>query len=94
MDSIERDEAVDDEISSEREMDLPATGAKNSVAPEDSDEVHRQQIEDIGGRFANRSISPGDWKSLCRMFQCREDIEDHKPIGFKMTLSGYQLHAI
>ena len=78
----------------EREMDLPATGAKNSVAPEDSDEVHRQQIEDIGGRFANRSISPGDWKSLCRMFQCHEDIEDHKPVGFKMTLSGYQLHAI
>ena len=96
IDSIERDEVADDEIRSERETNSSAAGASNPAALEDDadEEAHRRQIEDIGGRFANRSISPGDWKSLCRMFQCREDIEDHKPVGFKLTLSGYQLHAI
>lgn len=61
---------------------------------DDSDDVHWRQVEDIGGHFANRSISTKDWKSLCRMFQCREDVEEHKPVGFKMALSDYQLHGI
>ncbi|KAI0111478.1 hypothetical protein F4814DRAFT_460735 [Daldinia grandis] len=61
---------------------------------EDDQESFQQQIEDIGGRFANRSISDEDWKSVCRMFQCHEDIQEHKPVGFKLPISGYQLHAI
>jgi hypothetical protein len=41
---------------------------------EDGQESYRQEIEDIGGQFANGSISDEDWKSVCRMFQCHEDI--------------------
>ncbi|KAI2606629.1 hypothetical protein GGR54DRAFT_620549 [Hypoxylon sp. NC1633] len=28
------------------------------------------------------------------MFQCPEDSMEYKPVGFKLALSGYQLHAI
>ncbi|KAI6080124.1 hypothetical protein F4821DRAFT_84523 [Hypoxylon rubiginosum] len=59
-----------------------------------NEEDSRQQIEDIGRQFANRSISAEDWKSVCRMFQCPEESTEYKPVGFKLAISGYQLHAI
>ncbi|KAI2625624.1 hypothetical protein GGR54DRAFT_654017 [Hypoxylon sp. NC1633] len=64
---------------------------------EDADEKGaRQLIEDFGRQFAKRIVSAEDWKNVCRMFQCQEDITEHQPIGFKVALSvsGYQLHAI
>ncbi|KAI1370749.1 hypothetical protein F4677DRAFT_342836 [Hypoxylon crocopeplum] len=71
--------------------------AAGGLGLEDDDadeEDSRQQIEDIGRQFANRSISVKDWKSVCRMFQCPEDSTEYKPVGFKLAISGYQLHAI
>ncbi|KAI8622933.1 hypothetical protein F5Y19DRAFT_30004 [Xylariaceae sp. FL1651] len=61
---------------------------------ETNGEDHQEQVEDIGRQFANRSISARGWKNLCRMFQCQEDIKEHMPVGFKLSISSYQLHAI
>ncbi|OTA94931.1 hypothetical protein M434DRAFT_381987 [Hypoxylon sp. CO27-5] len=62
---------------------------------DDADEEDRhQQVEDISGRFAHRNISAEDWRSVCRMFQCPEDSREYQPIGFKLAISDYQLHAV
>ncbi|KAI1439424.1 hypothetical protein F5Y02DRAFT_412234 [Annulohypoxylon stygium] len=72
-----------------------ATSSNHGLLDDDADEEgSRQQVEDIGGQFANCSISAEDWKSVCRMFQCPEDSAEHRPAGFKLAISDYQLHAI
>ncbi|CAJ2507903.1 Uu.00g090890.m01.CDS01 [Anthostomella pinea] len=58
------------------------------------EEGHQDEIENLGGQFANRTISAENWTSLCRLFQCQENITEHRPVGFKLTISAYQLHAV
>ncbi|RYP93280.1 hypothetical protein DL770_000569 [Monosporascus sp. CRB-9-2] len=96
IDVVELLNSDDDNQHSQIDRSSPLAGAGDATnLDDDSDtEVHRQEVEDIGGQFAHRSVSPKDWKSLGRMFHCREDIEEHRHVGFKIIISGYQLHAI
>ncbi|KAI0120926.1 hypothetical protein F4776DRAFT_632419 [Hypoxylon sp. NC0597] len=78
-------------------VDSAECAATNDTRPLEDDvdeESYLQQVEDISSRFALRSISAEDWKRVCRMFQCPEDSREYTPVGFKLAISDYQLHAI
>ncbi|KAI0839939.1 hypothetical protein F5Y06DRAFT_303044 [Hypoxylon sp. FL0890] len=71
-----------------------ATGDLYHLDDDVDEEGSLQQVEDISSRFALRDISTEDWKRVCRMFQCPEDSREYMPVGFKLAISDYQLHAI
>ncbi|KAI1840191.1 hypothetical protein JX266_013592 [Neoarthrinium moseri] len=78
------------------DSDEEAPPALASPEPKDSapDDAETSQAEALAGRFANRGISDKDWASLCRLFQMDANAEAHRPAGFRLALSSYQLHAI
>ncbi|OTA62315.1 hypothetical protein K449DRAFT_382319 [Hypoxylon sp. EC38] len=84
-------------IGDKESVDKAGCAVANNAHPMEGDvdeEDYMQEVEDISSRFALRKISAEDWKSVCRMFQCPEDSREYTPVGFKLAISDYQLHAI
>lgn len=82
-------------ISDSKDSEEPLANSDHDVNEPDLEDDKVQAVYNgMTERLATRSISADDWISACRMFQMKEDSTDHRLGGFKLALSGYQIHAI